>query len=241
MNKFKYKNGFTLVEMIVVIAIITILAGVLLKVGGRVAQQSKERQTRATIDILDSALEQFAAEGFDYKYDAPGSGYSFDNPPYSDSWIKFPPDCNGFGVGYVEEEISYALTGNTGDVQITGGAFDADNSYAGCGVMYFFLNRQPESREVLKNIDKSVITNKNENNEGIYIQVNNEDPQPFYWVVDAWGEPLRYDYYINDVEYSGYTVDTEECWESRRSFPQVISAGPDGKFDTEEDNITNKN
>jgi prepilin-type N-terminal cleavage/methylation domain-containing protein len=232
MNKFKQNSGFTLVEMIVVIAIITILAGVLLKVGGRVAQQSRERQTKATIDILDSALEQFAAEGFDYKY-YHQSGYT----RAGTSWIKFPPDCNGFSRNNTQDEIADALD--------DGVAINYDGTYnydvSGCGAMYFFLNRQPESREVLKNIDKSVVTNKKGDLNNVRIKLDSEpDYQPFYWIVDAWGEPLRYDYYDENMDIEIQSGSNNDAYDTRRSFPLVISAGPDGDFNTKEDNITNK-
>jgi prepilin-type N-terminal cleavage/methylation domain-containing protein len=241
MNRYRKQNAFTFIEMLVVIAIITILSAVLLKVGARIDTQGKERQTKATIDTIDSALEQFAASGFEYKYYESGH-YTFDNPPYDDSWLKFPPDCNGFDAGEVADEIYYALTGGNYIVNIYG---DYDIDYSSSAVMYFFLNRNVKSRDVLKNIDKSFLVNKESagaNAISIEIDKGSGSPleaQPFYWVVDAWGKPLRYDYYRNYNEYDGGAVNTEDCYDSRRSFPLITSAGADGDFDTQDD-ITNQ-
>ena len=59
----KYKNGFTLVELVIVIAVIGILAG--LAIPHFLDSQAKTRSARAAADmrILQSAIEQYVAAG----------------------------------------------------------------------------------------------------------------------------------------------------------------------------------
>ncbi len=78
-----YKTGFTLIEMIVVIAIIAILISMVVTIAKRIDDQSKERLTRETIALLGNALEQFRDFGYEYK-DADYAG------------LVFPLDCNGY-------------------------------------------------------------------------------------------------------------------------------------------------
>ncbi len=51
--------AFTLVEMVVVIGIIVLLAGLTLSVGVTVAHQSEVRQTRAVLLLLDAAVQEW--------------------------------------------------------------------------------------------------------------------------------------------------------------------------------------
>jgi len=56
------RGGFTLVELMVVIAIIAILATIVLTVGAGVARSARERLTRDTIRVLDNALDTYIRE-----------------------------------------------------------------------------------------------------------------------------------------------------------------------------------
>jgi len=51
--------GFTLLEMLVVIGIIVLLASLVLAVSGSVIRASEERSTRNTLEILNSATEEY--------------------------------------------------------------------------------------------------------------------------------------------------------------------------------------
>ncbi|MGD1042361.1 MAG: prepilin-type N-terminal cleavage/methylation domain-containing protein, partial [Sedimentisphaerales bacterium] len=54
-----YKSGFTLIEMLVVVAIIAILVSMVVGIAKRIDDQSKERLCRNTIALVGNALEQF--------------------------------------------------------------------------------------------------------------------------------------------------------------------------------------
>ena len=63
MKTCKYKTGFTLVEMVVVIAIVAVLATLIVGVAARIDTQSKERALESTFALLDAALQEY----YEYK------------------------------------------------------------------------------------------------------------------------------------------------------------------------------
>lgn len=71
------KTGLTLVEMLVVVAIVAILATIVLNVAGHIDTQSKQRAMEASFALLDGALEQY----YDYwgAYPDPNKPHT---PPY---------------------------------------------------------------------------------------------------------------------------------------------------------------
>ena len=61
------KVGLTLVEMLVVIAIIAILASTVITIATRIDNKSREQLAGSTIAILTAALGQFQDYGYKYK------------------------------------------------------------------------------------------------------------------------------------------------------------------------------
>jgi prepilin-type N-terminal cleavage/methylation domain-containing protein len=59
MKRRRYNAGFTLVEMLIVVAVIVILAAMVVGLAGRIDTQSKERATKSTFTLLDSALQEY--------------------------------------------------------------------------------------------------------------------------------------------------------------------------------------
>ena len=53
------KHGLTLVEILVVVALIAILATIVVGVAGRIDNQSKEKAVESTFVLLDSALQEY--------------------------------------------------------------------------------------------------------------------------------------------------------------------------------------
>jgi prepilin-type N-terminal cleavage/methylation domain-containing protein len=208
MESYQHKTGVTLVEILVVVAIVAILATIVISLAARIDNQGKERLTENTFALLDAALGEFRDYGYDY------SDSAYDG-------FDFPLDCNGFDTSRLEDALE-AAPGVT-DVSITSGAHELN--YSGSEALYFFLSKVPESRKTLDKIDSSLITNEDADGESLKITVDGEE-YPLLRIIDPWGETLRYDYYEDDP-----SPDPEEA----RNFPVITSAGPDGIFGTDDD------
>ena len=59
MKRYKYKYGITLVEILVVVAIIAMLATMVIGISSRINDQSKERGLESTFTLLESALQEY--------------------------------------------------------------------------------------------------------------------------------------------------------------------------------------
>jgi prepilin-type N-terminal cleavage/methylation domain-containing protein len=59
MKRYEYKCGITLVEILVVVAIIAMLATMVIGIASRINDQSKERGLESTFTLLESALQEY--------------------------------------------------------------------------------------------------------------------------------------------------------------------------------------
>jgi len=59
MKSYKYKHGVTLVEILVVVAIIALLASMVIGISARIDNQSKERCLESTFALLECALQEY--------------------------------------------------------------------------------------------------------------------------------------------------------------------------------------
>jgi len=212
MKSYENKTGLTLVEMLIVVAIVVILTTMVIGLAGRVNDQSKERLTKSTIAILTAALRQF--HDYEYRYkDLTYSGFDF------------PLDCNEFPQPVLEATLASALGAVA--APITPGAHHP--SYSGCEALYLLLSQVSECRKTLDKIDESLITNLGFDKQPRNITVTYAGGVPKVYsllrVIDPWGTTLKYDYY-DEV-----TLDPR----SKRTFPVITSAGPDKRFGTTDD------
>ncbi len=239
MKSYKHKIGATLVEILIVVAIIAILATMVVGIATRVSNQSKEQLTKNTFALLNAALEQFRDYGYNYKVPTIAS------PAERDFYrgLDFPLDCNGLPQPILEPTLANAV-GATGALIMPSGVLH-DPNYSGSEVLYFFLNRVPTSRQTLKKIDDSLITNLSANKQSMEIHIafpGGPKIFPLLRIIDPWGTTLHYDYYPDWADYKG-----PGDWEgylgyagkSKRTFPEITSAGPDRIFGTGDD-ITNR-
>lgn len=219
MKRRRYNASFTLVEMLIVVAIIVILAAMVVGLASRISNKTKEQFAESTIAILAATLEQF----YDYGYNYPSS--------YSE--FVFPLDCNDFDQSSLQTTLETALGLGPGTVLIRGGTHLPE--YSGSEALYFFLSRVPECRATLDKINGSLITNKDFYGNEMKLVIGGKE-YPLLRVVDPWrergttaktGKTLRYDYYNEKI----YPPDPK----TKRNFPVITSAGPDGIFDTADD------
>ena len=161
MKTREYKTGVTLIEMLIVVAVITILAATVVTVTRYVSSRSEINLAEGSIVIVEAALEQFA----DYGYRYTGTYSQF----------KFPLDCNGLDKEGISEQFSNAVL-NVSSVTIEGGVHLSE--YSGSEILYFFLNQVPVSRETISKLDSSLITNKGANGEGMFIELNKGSEEP---------------------------------------------------------------
>jgi len=208
------KTGFTLVEMLIVLAMVVVLTTMVIGLAGRIDNQSKEQLTKNTIGIITAALRQFR----DYKY-------RYEAPIYAG--FDFPLDCNDFLQPAVEMTLGNAL----GAIVVISGA--PDISYSGCEMLYFLLNQVSECRKTLDKIDESLLTNLDSNKQPRRVTITypggSPKEYPLLRVIDPWGETLRYDYY-NELE-----PDPILRQRGKKTFPVITSAGPDKKFGSADD------
>jgi len=246
MRSFFKKCGFTLVEMLLVIAIIVLLVGMVAGIAKRLDDQGKERLCRNELALIDTALEQFRDFGYRYQLEFYG--------------LEFPLDCNAFDAYNADWHFSlqdtlnnaiYPTTAPLTTVVISPSAIPPyDPNYSGSAALYFILSQVPECRTTLGKIDKSLLTNiGSDKTSEITITITTPTITkvlPLTRFIDPWGKSLRYDYY---AEYNDYYLETGKPWTpdyinyinaNKLSFPIVTSAGPDRNFDTADDIINRK-
>ena len=68
MNTRRYKQGLSLIEMLIVLGLIAILATMVISVASRIDNQSKEKGVKSTFALLEGALEEYK----EFQGDFPG-------------------------------------------------------------------------------------------------------------------------------------------------------------------------
>ena len=221
MKPGSFKSGFTLIEMMLVVAIIVILVSMMVGIAKRIDDQGKERLCRDTIALIGNALEQFRDFGYEYP----------DNPLYGIKegefyrGLTFPVDFNDFIQTDVELGLIRVMNLPASSVLITASAYLPE--YSGSEVMYLFLSMVPDCRTTLDKIDKSLIISDGNDGTAMTINVNGKI-SPLYRICDPWKKTLRYDYYDEGASFTSIN-------NTKKTFPVITSAGPDKTFGTNDD------
>jgi prepilin-type N-terminal cleavage/methylation domain-containing protein len=171
MKRKQNKSGLTLVEILVAVAIITVLAAGLYSVSNHLETQAKEKLTKSTIELLSAALEQ-----------------------YHDFYSKFPFVA---GAGYGKTELQTSLSNGTVWVKNDGVPSDYSNIYSSSEALYYFLNQIPASRKIVDSINHSLLTNKGDKGKEYFIRIGTVD-YPLIHILDPWQHPFRYTYTTGD-------------------------------------------
>jgi hypothetical protein len=127
------------------------------------------------------------------------------------------------GIGYSEADFENdAVKTALGETITVTSGIPAPESWSS-SALYYFLDRTPVSRQIIETLTDVMISNKDTNGADLLIEIPTGDPQiDLIRFIDPWGNSLRYTYLSGD------------------NFPVITSAGPDGDFMTEEDNIDSK-
>lgn len=219
MKSYRNKTGVTLVEILIVVAVIAILTTMVVGIAARISNQSKEQLTKNTFALLNAALGQFRDYGYNYNPVIP-------DPVIRDFYrgLDFPLDCNGFDQDGLGQALETALGLPPGSVSIVPPVHDPN--YSGSEALYFFLSRVPASRQTLDKIDDSLITNEGFGKQPMNITIGVK-MYPLLRIIDPWGTTLHYDYY-NEI-----IIPPDPF--TKRNFPLITSAGPDRIFRTGDD------
>jgi prepilin-type N-terminal cleavage/methylation domain-containing protein len=169
------KNGLTIVEILVAIAIVALLAVGLYSVGSYVETQSKITLTESTIETLVAALDE-----------------------YHDFYGKFPFDANeSYDRNDIESVVDGDVTDKAGTPLL---AADYNDVYASNEALYHFLNKCPSSKKIVNSINLSLLTNKDNKNREYFFKFKSDPGQayPLRHIIDPWKTPLRYTYEQSD-------------------------------------------
>lgn len=116
----KAARGFTLVEVIVVLAVVAALLAILVPLVGRYVEDSRLSQAQADVRLIGSALQTFERDLSAWPVYSSRTGYNTRNPAYE---LLYGPGENPvITAGGVVETTT---TGESGKWPVSGGAFDA--------------------------------------------------------------------------------------------------------------------
>jgi type II secretory pathway pseudopilin PulG len=231
MKKYRAKYGVTMIEVMVSVAVVIALVSVAIGVSTYVRQQGRMELAKSEIAILSTALEQY----YDYTHQYPPDvNYTDESDLPSNGRI------NAFKIALNTNDEPHADNGSP----LRHYGFSNDSPYSGIEVLYYYLNRIPQSRNLLKKLPEKAITAKaiklDTNNQPIKNTaydpnliidlgpVGNQKLTNVIRIIDPWETPFKYTRYRSTE--STATLKTEN-----KNFPLIESAGPDRKFHTVDD------
>ena len=95
----KSRLGFTLVEVLTVVAIIVLLTSLIVLVGNSVRNRSKIRATEANIKILEDAIELYVNDWRNYPSEAAAAAYA----GASDAFYETPANVDAVNLALVAQ------------------------------------------------------------------------------------------------------------------------------------------
>lgn len=205
-------SGFTLAEILVVLAVIVILIAASIRVGQYVRIKAQVELVQSALGVIDTALQQYYEDVGAFPFECKDQNGNNVPDEFRKADLQTQIQAK---TGATMVTISHNLDETTG----TGQAIDAASS-AG---LWWFLTQTPNSRKILDALSPEFITTLKPNSAAdrltITITVGGQtETNNLARIVDVWGTSLWYRY---DP--------------TAQTFPAVISAGPDRRFGTADD------
>ena len=109
MKRRDKKSGFTLLEMLISVAIIAALASIVITALASIDNTAKVQNCKAMLETINVALRQYRDYGYPCRIDStePATKITFFQA------MKFPPDCNEFSIiemNYIQNPLIWAKT-----------------------------------------------------------------------------------------------------------------------------------
>jgi len=208
MEARKRQAGFTLIEILVVVAIIMLLTAGMVKVAQNVRTRAQERVTKGTVSLLVSALGEYK------NFHDRGSGFEFPIEPADFPFADLIPA--------IEACLDITITTDPGQHDTFTWKDDVDLvdmrwALATIEFLYCVMEDVPGCKAILEKLPVDVAVN--DDNDSVIIR---GQAKPLLEVNDAWGHPLWY-----------------RCRDlGAGNFPAIVSAGPDGLFETADDIVS---
>lgn len=220
MKRTAKRRGFTLVEMLVVMAVIAIIVGAMVKVAGHVYDNAKKDNTKNTIQLLVAALHEY--ENF---HSQGRRNFAFPLEPYEiDPASPRPVNVAGWKQFWL---ANYNIPANSviqgghmaGSIwDDVAGSDDIWMAHSNIELLYFELDDVPDCRKILNRIPTDVTANAD--NDSVVLAGGEE--RPLIEVNDAWGHPISY-----QTQGAG-------------NFPLLRSAGKDAIFENADDILSSE-
>lgn len=215
--------GLTLVEILVVVAIIAVLLSVIGLVGSGIRERGKTDLTRQYMDILTTAMDEYRSAFGRWPVPANNPTLTADSPPAGPDDVPYEPSLN-----HPSTEEDYYLGGSEARFVTPPEANPANvpaHTITSIEGLYVQLRtcRQTDVRTILARLPQKALARRAEHPAGFAVRPGPQigDLTPFtgefvdpMQVLDGWGRALRWRYYVY----------------RNNDRPFLWSAGPDGKF-----------
>jgi prepilin-type N-terminal cleavage/methylation domain-containing protein len=173
------RPGFTLMEVLVTLAVVLILISTLMGVGSRVKERAAIGLTKGMLETLTTALEQYYSDFGTFPFD---TDTSVPEDGVLDAYLT--ADLQNDLKGLVSSGLLEEQDGSSPPVTI---------STASSASLFWFLDRNPASRAIVEDVPQRLMTNKDANGTAVKINIGGKDYDlPRY--IDPWKTSIRYVY-----------------------------------------------
>ncbi|AQQ09447.1 type II secretion system protein G [Sedimentisphaera cyanobacteriorum] len=172
-------KAFTIVELLIVSAVLLIIAGVAVPFSVKVKNQFKLKDTKALLTVLADAVERYQNARGDVPFTTLDDSGN----------IRLPQPDELKEI--IEAEISGSPEADGGAVTLLPEP-SVHNSFAGSEALYFILSRCPDSAKFLEEISSDMITAKYDGQTLKAAYAGKEYILPR--ITDSWGNAIRYYY-----------------------------------------------